>query len=51
MVINRQSLDVTSKTVRSGTPYSLELTKTKASHEIRVQKYHADLKLLEQFKQ
>ena len=50
MVINRESLDVTSKTVRYGTPYSLELTKTMASHEIRVKKYRADLKLLEQFK-
>ena len=50
MVINRQSLDVKTKTVRTGTPYSLELTKTKASHETRVQKYRADLKLLEQFK-
>ncbi|TWU02895.1 2OG-Fe(II) oxygenase [Stieleria varia] len=45
-VINSQRLDVQTKTIRSGSPYSLGLTKTLASHDAAVKQYHSDLKLL-----
>ena len=45
-VINSQRLDVQTKTIRSGSPYSLGLTKTMASHDAAVKQYHSDLQLL-----
>lgn len=45
-VINSQRLDVQTKTIRSGSPYSLGLTKTMASHDAAVKQYHSDLILL-----
>ena len=46
-VIYRRKLDVTTKTIRSGRPNSLGLTKTTASHKADVQRFRNDLKLLE----
>ena len=46
-VIRARRLDVATKTVKSGRPYSLGLTKTTASHEADVQRFRNDLKLLD----
>lgn len=45
-VIRQRQLDVTTKLVRSGSPYSLQCTKTTASYKRDLQRYHSDLKLL-----
>ncbi|MCO8123545.1 hypothetical protein NHH03_17500 [Stieleria sp. TO1_6] len=45
-VIYSRGLDIQTKTIRSGSPYSLGLTKTMASHDAAVKQYHSDLKLL-----
>lgn len=45
-VIRGRQLDVTTKLVRSGSPYSLQCTKTTASHERELKQYQTDLKLL-----
>jgi len=46
-VIHERRLDVATKTVKLGRPYSLGLTKTTASHEADVQRFRNDLKLLD----
>jgi hypothetical protein len=46
-VIHTRKLDVATKTIKSGRPYLLGLTKTSASHQADVRRFHNDLKLLE----
>ncbi|MEZ6119708.1 MAG: 2OG-Fe(II) oxygenase [Pirellulaceae bacterium] len=45
-VIQSKKIDVATKTIKSQRPYSLGLTKTTASYEADVNRFHKDLKLL-----
>ncbi|MCA9199398.1 MAG: 2OG-Fe(II) oxygenase [Planctomycetales bacterium] len=45
-VIRSENIDVVTKVIKSGSPYSLGLTKTTASYEADVKRFHKDLKLL-----
>ncbi|MEX1224049.1 MAG: 2OG-Fe(II) oxygenase [Pirellulales bacterium] len=45
-VIRSRQLDVATKLVRSGSPFSLQCTKTAASYERDLKQYQTDLKLL-----
>lgn len=45
-VIHDKQLDVKTELIRSGSPYSLQCSKTTASYQRQLRQYHADLSLL-----